>query len=78
MAPIIPHTASEAYEKFNCDNKKDDIMLEPWITTLDIDTSKVNFEMWKLIFKIKDKVFVQIEKLRNEKIIKKNNECSRL
>lgn len=74
LAPIIPHTASEAYEKFNCDNKKDDIMLEPWITTLDIDTSKVNFEMWKLIFKIKGKVFVQIEKLRNEKTIKKNNE----
>ncbi len=74
LAPIIPHTASEAYEKFNAINKKDDIMLETWITKLDFDTPGINLEKWKLIFKIKDIVFMQIEKLRKEKIVNKNNE----
>ncbi len=75
LAPIIPHTAYEVYSFFNKENKVGNLMLEPWVDKLPFDVKSVDKATWSLIFKLKDLVFAQIEKLRNDKVIAKNNEA---
>lgn len=75
LAPIIPHTAYEVHGFFKKADKASNIMLEPWVDSLGFNIEPINQDMWKQIFNIKDVVFNQIEKLRNDKVIAKNNEA---
>ncbi len=75
LAPIIPHTAFEVHNYFKKDNKQPNVMLEPWVFKLPFEVETINVDMWTQIFKLKDLVFTQIEKMRNDKIIAKNNEA---
>ncbi len=75
LAPIIPHTAFEVHGFFKKANKQDNIMLETWVDKLPFEIETINQEMWDQIFKIKDLVFTQIEKMRNDKVLAKNNEA---
>lgn len=75
-APIIPHTAEEVYEHLNMVNKKESIHLENWI---DLDPFvKINNELmdeFNEFFKLKDIISLELEKARQKKDIKKNNEA---
>ena len=75
LAPIIPHTAFEVHSFFKKPNKAANIMLEPWVDKLPFVVNPVNKDMWNVIFKLKDLVFTNIEKMRNDKVIAKNNEA---
>lgn len=75
LSPIIPHTAYEVHGFFNKTNKADNFMLEPWVDKLPFKVEAIDEKKWDLIFRLKDLVFAEIEKLRNDKVIAKNNEA---
>lgn len=69
LAPIIPHTCEEAYEFFDKKDKQKSVHLEGF-TNFKIDSKyKVDFKKWEEFFDLKDKVYSEIEKTRNEKVI---------
>ncbi len=75
LTPIIPHTAWEVHGFFKKDKKQANVMLEPWVDKLPFEVEPINVDKWNQIFKLKDLVFTQIEKMRNDKVINKNNEA---
>lgn len=69
LAPIIPHTCEEAYSFFDKKNKQKSVHLEDWCNFKMDPKNKVNVKKWNEFFRIKDVVYSEIEKARNERII---------
>lgn len=69
LAPIIPHTCEEAYGFFNKKDKQKSVHLENFPTFKLDSKQKVDLKKWEQFFKIKDLVYSEIEKARNDKII---------
>jgi isoleucyl-tRNA synthetase len=74
LAPIIPHTAEEVYACWSLPHKQASITLESYklaeIKTFNIDKSK-----WEYFFKLKGLVYTELEKIRINKEINKNNQA---
>lgn len=75
LQPIIPHTTEEVYAHFAKENKCKSIILEKWIVKLPLEIKLIDKTKWEQIFKIKQLTNVMLEKLRNDKVINKNNEA---
>lgn len=75
LTPIIPHTCEEVYRHLNIDNKKESVMLESMPKKIDIKAT-IDQSYWDMFFKLKSVVYTELEKARNDKIIKKSNEAS--
>jgi len=75
LAPIMPHTCEEVYKSLKKTVKEPSVMLEKWydINTIKVDSHVATFNRF---FEIKDEVYVVLEKMRKEQIIKENNEVS--
>lgn len=69
LAPIIPHTCEEAYSFLNKKNKEKSVHMESFPTVKLPTKAKVDLEKWNNFFKLKDAVYAEIEKARNEKTI---------
>ena len=69
LAPIIPHTCEEAYQHFNKTNKQKSVHLE-YFDAINIKlSSNIDLKKWSKFFELKDLVYSEIEKARNEKKI---------
>ena len=81
LAPILPHITEELYQIANAQFNwtAESIFLESYIKHQELsklyDFNKVNNEVFQIFFKTKDEVYAKLEKLRNNKIINKNNEA---
>ena len=82
LSPILPHTCEEAYQVFNCANKKESIFLEPFVNGFDkflsikkFDIKPVKKEYWNMFKSIKDAVYLRLEQLRAQQIINKNTQA---
>jgi len=75
LTPIIPHTTEEVYANFEFKNKKEAIMFETWPALIENKIDSKEIELLENFFKIKDNIYVELEKARKENIIKKNNEA---
>ena len=75
LTPIIPHTCEEVYRHLNIDNKKESVMLDSMPKKIDIKAT-IDQSYWDMFFKLKNVVYTELEKARNDKIIKKSNEAS--
>ncbi len=75
LAPIMPHTCEEVYKSLKKAIKEPSVMLEKWydISNIKVDSHAAIF---KRFFEIKNDVYVILEKMRKEQIIKENNEVS--
>ncbi|WVH36971.1 isoleucine--tRNA ligase [Mycoplasmoides gallisepticum] len=75
IAPILVHTAEEAYSHYQATNKEKSVYLidPPALfeikTDLDLDQLATEFS------KLKDDVYAEIEKLRKDKVLAKSNEA---
>lgn len=69
LSPIIPHTCEEAYSYFNKKDKQKSVHMEKFPTVKLDSKSKVDSKKWEDFFKLKDVIYAEIEKARNEKII---------
>lgn len=76
LAPIIPHTCEEAYKYFNKPDKKKSIHLEQWCDFKLETKNRANKEEWEDFFELKNAVYSELEKARNDKIISKNGEAN--
>ena len=75
LAPIIPHTCEEAYQFFDKKEKLKSIHLEDFASFKIDSKNKVNVKEWQDFFVLKDKIYSEIEKARNEKIINSKGEA---
>ncbi len=81
LAPILPHTAEELFQiaKNIFHWEEESIFLVDYINKETINNiyqlDKVDDEVFKHFFILKDEIYSQLEKLRNNKIINKNNEA---
>ncbi|WP_391591640.1 Isoleucyl-tRNA synthetase [[Mycoplasma] cavipharyngis] len=75
LAPIIPHTCEEAYQALNWSDKQLSVHLEKWIDVTEIKVDSYDQNKWDYFFKLKDLVYEQTEKLRDQKIINSNIEA---
>ena len=69
LAPIIPHTCEEAYQHFNKTNKQKSVHLEDFDAINIKLSSNIDLKKWSKFFELKDLVYSEIEKARNEKKI---------
>ncbi|MCF0217766.1 MAG: isoleucine--tRNA ligase [Malacoplasma sp.] len=69
LAPIIPHTCEEAYDYFDKKDKLKSVHLEDFPTVKIDAKNKIDMQLWDQFFELKDLVYLEIEKARNEKII---------
>lgn len=76
LTPIIPHTCEEVYQLFDKKDKKESIVLEDWIYEINYQLSNDQIDNFEKFFKIKNDVYLILEKIRTEGIIKKNNEAT--
>ena len=76
IAPILPFTAEQAYSFFNKDNKEESVHLE----VLNENCSEFRDEQleknWNSLIKLRDKVNISLENLRNNNTIGKSLEAS--
>ncbi|MDE5599493.1 MAG: class I tRNA ligase family protein, partial [Ureaplasma sp.] len=76
LSPIIPHTCEEVYKYFDVANKKESVHLEEWMDLdLEVNLSDELFNELREFFQFRDLVLTELEKARNNKLIKKNNEA---
>lgn len=77
LSPIIPHTTEEVYSHFKIKNKLDSVHLNDWYDLTKLKQYTINFDINKYnqFFKFRDLVTIELEKLRNNNLIKKNNEA---
>lgn len=75
LAPIIPHTCEEAYGFFDKKNKEKSVHLEDFADYKLEPKLRVDLNKWNKFFELKDKIYSELEKARNENIISKNNEA---
>ena len=75
LAPIIPHTCEEAYGLFDKKNKEKSVHLEDFADYKLEPKLRVDLNKWNKFFELKDKIYSELEKARNENIISKNNEA---
>lgn len=76
LAPIMPHTCEEVYSHFNITNKKESVHLEDWMDTdLEINLNNELLDELNQFFQFRNLVLAELEKARNDKKIKKNNEA---
>ncbi len=75
LTPIIPHTCEEVYKFANFTNKKESVFLEEFITALPFEVKQENKDYWNTFFKIKDAVYLKLEELKKQQVIKKTNEA---
>ncbi|MDE5553228.1 MAG: isoleucine--tRNA ligase [Malacoplasma sp.] len=73
LSPIIPHTCEEAYSFFNVNNKQKSVHLEDFANYKLDAKLRVDLKLWNDFFNIKNAVYSELEKTRNEKIIPNNN-----
>lgn len=76
LAPIIPHTCEEAYQASNFPNKKRSILLEDFITKIDLKIKQPNVKYFESFFKLKNEVFLVLESLRAKNEINKNTQAA--
>ncbi len=76
LTPIMPHTCEEVYQLFNKTNKCESIALETFIKEVPthIDASTIN--AFNSFFNLKDTIYCELENMRNQGILKKNNEAT--
>ena len=74
LAPIIPHTADEAYG-FLKNKKYESVHLEDWIQLTPFYNGEYDAEMFENFFKLKDEVYNKLEEARKAGLFKKNNEA---
>ncbi len=77
LAPIMPHTTDEVYSFINSKTKKESIHLENWIQLTPFITplnNNIKAEIAEF-FNIRTTILTKLEELRNNKVIKKNNEA---
>jgi isoleucyl-tRNA synthetase len=74
LAPIMPHTCEEVYTHFNIKNKQTSIALESWFYD-DQFIKAGNLDKWAHFYNIKNSVYAELEKIRINKIINKNNQA---
>lgn len=75
LAPIIPHTCEEAYQHFEKPDKLKSVHLENF-PKFKLDAKyKIDLNSWELFFKIKDAVYLEVEKSRADKKISSKSEA---
>ncbi|MGL4947987.1 MAG: isoleucine--tRNA ligase [Mycoplasma sp.] len=74
LTPIIPHTCEEAYQTLQFNGKLESVALENF-PTIDKEFNLDSFKVIDTFFGIKDKVYLELEKARQESVLKKNNEA---
>ncbi len=74
LSPIIPHTCEEVYSFFNVDNKKESIILEDWVDSIEFNED-VNTNKWINFFELKKLIYAELEIARNNGLLKKSNEA---
>lgn len=75
LAPIIPHTCEEAYSFIQKKDKEKSIHLERW-ANFKLDAKlRVDLNLWNKFFEIKNYVYSELEKSRNEKTILHNGDA---
>ena len=75
LEPIMPHTCEEVYTHANFANKKESILLDRFLTMVPLTCEKPNATYWNYFFKLKDKVYAELEKIRKEGKINKSNQA---
>lgn len=75
LAPIIPHTCEEAYSFIEKKDKEKSIHLEKWANFKLDSKLRVDLSLWNKFFEIKNYVYSELEKARNEKIILQNGDA---
>lgn len=75
LAPIIPHTCEEVYQTNKLNEINDSIFLTHYFNLDNIKLKPVNQNYWNDFFILKDLVFVELEKIRKNQIINKNNQA---
>ena len=69
LFPIIPHTCEEAYEHFNKKDKLKSVHLEDFANFKLDSKYKVDHKKWEEFFNLKNLIYSEIEKARNDKVI---------
>ncbi|MDQ0514209.1 isoleucyl-tRNA synthetase [Mycoplasmoides fastidiosum] len=75
LAPILPHTCEEAYQVLNEPSKQESVHLEKWVDLAWIKPQAFDQQKWEQFFKLKDLVYEETERLRDQKIINSNVEA---
>lgn len=76
LSPIIPHTCEEVYSCLQFPNKLTSVCLEDWPNLKDFDNAlQANLVSLDSFFKMKDDIYAELEKARQNQVIKKNNEA---
>lgn len=76
LFPIIPHTCEEVYSYFDKKDKLKSVHLEDFANFKLDSKYKINHKKWEEFFVLKDLIYSEIEKARNEKIISSKGEAT--
>ncbi len=76
LTPIMPHTCEEVYQLFEKNHKCESIALEDFVSTIPCHIEAADVKAFEEFFILKDQIYGELENLRNQNIIKKNNEAS--
>lgn len=74
LSIILPHTCEEVYEHYNLPNKKESVFFAKLKSLCKVDNEDKLIEIYDYFMSIKDKIYAEIEILRQNKIINKINE----
>lgn len=76
LAPFLPHTTEEVYQTLKIKDKKLSVHLENWKQlTLKDNKVSVDSQKWAQFFGLKNLVYEEIEKARNQGILKQSYEA---
>ena len=75
LAPIIPHTCEEAYLHFEKKDKLKSVHLEDFANFKLDSKYKIDNKKWEHFFELKNLIYGEIEKARNEKLINSKGEA---